>query len=77
MLWLALKLRRDPTHENPTLVLVTDRRDLDDQITKTFVACGFPNPERAESIRDLRKLLSGPSGRTIMTTVQKFQEAGG
>src|SRR5690606_440517 len=29
MLWLALKLRRDPTHENPTIVIVTDRRDLD------------------------------------------------
>lgn len=77
MLWLAQKLRRDPQHENPTLVLVTDRRDLDDQITKTFVACGFPNPVRAESIRELREILQGPSGSTVMTTVQKFQEVGG
>lgn len=76
MLWLALKLRRDPTHENPTLVIVTDRKDLDEQITKTFVACGFPNPERAESVRDLRALLSGSTGKTILTTVQKFQELG-
>src|SRR5690606_14619653 len=45
MLWLALKLRRDPAHENPTLVLVTDRKNLDDQIIGTFRACGFPNPE--------------------------------
>lgn len=74
MLWLALKLRRDPTHENPTIVLVTDRKDLDQQITKTFNACGFPNPEQAESVRDLRELLSGPTGKTILTTVQKFQE---
>jgi type I restriction enzyme, R subunit len=74
MLWLALKLRRDPLHDNPTIVLVTDRKDLDDQITKTFNACGFPNPERAESVRDLRALLSGPTGKTILTTVQKFQE---
>ena len=74
MLWLALKLRRDALHENPTLVLVTDRKDLDEQITKTFVACGFPNPERAESVRDLRDLLSCPPGKTILTTVQKFQE---
>ena len=74
MLWLALKLRRDPTHENPTLVIVTDRKDLDEQIAKTFVACGFPNPDQAESVRDLRELLSGPSGKTILTTVQKFQE---
>lgn len=74
MLWLALKLRRDPRHDNPTIVLVTDRRDLDDQITRTFRACGFPNPEQAESVRDLRELLSGPTGKTILTTVQKFQE---
>lgn len=75
MLWLALKLRRDPVHQNPLLVIVTDRRDLDDQIAKTFQNCGFPHPERAESVRDLRNLLSGPSGRTVLTTVQKFQEA--
>ncbi len=74
MLWLALKLRRDARHENPTIVLVTDRKDLDEQITRTFHACGFPNPERAESVRDLRALLAGPTGKTILTTVQKFQE---
>lgn len=74
MLWLALKLRRGEAHENPTLVIVTDRKDLDEQIAKTFVACGFPNPDRAESVRHLRELLSGPPGKTILTTVQKFQE---
>ncbi len=74
MLWLATKLRRDPAHDNPTIVIVTDRTDLDDQITKTFRACGFPNPEQAASVRDLRALLSGPTGKTILTTVQKFQE---
>ena len=74
MLWLALKLRRDPHHDNPTIVIVTDRVDLDEQITKTFIACGVPNPERAESVRELRELLSGATGKTVMTTVQKFQE---
>lgn len=74
MLWLAIKLRRDEAHENPTLVLVTDRVDLDEQINKTFLACGFPNPQRAESVRDLRELLRGPGGGTILTTVHKFQE---
>jgi type I restriction enzyme R subunit len=74
MLWLALKLRRDPTHENPTIVVVTDRTDLDDQITSNFLACGFPNPVRAGSVRHLRELLSSPTGLTVMTTVQKFQE---
>lgn len=75
MLWLALKLRRESAFDNPLLVIVTDRKDLDDQIRKTFQNCGFPHPERAESVRDLRSLLSGPSGRTVLTTVQKFQEA--
>jgi type I restriction enzyme R subunit len=77
MLWLATKLRRDPKHENPTLVIVTDRKDLDQQITGTLQACGFPNPIQAESVRDLRHHLSGPTGITLMTTVQKFQELSG
>ena len=74
MLWLAIKLRRDETHQNPTLVIVTDRVDLDEQITKTFLACGFPNPKRAESVRELRELLRGPGGATLLTTVHKFQD---
>ena len=53
----------------------SEGRSGDEQIERTFRACGFPNPVRAESVRDLRDLLSGPSGRTVMTTVQKFQEA--
>jgi type I restriction enzyme R subunit len=74
MLWLALKLRRESAFGNPTLVIVTDRRDLDEQITATFQHCGFPNPERADRVRDLHALLKHPAGKTIMTTVQKFQE---
>lgn len=74
MLWLALKLRRDREHENPTIVIVTDRKDLDEQITRTFTACGFPNPDRAESVRELRELLRGPTGKTVLTTVQMLQE---
>ncbi len=76
MLWLALKLRRDPAHENPTIVLVTDRKALDRQISGTFVKCGFPNPEAADSVRHLRELLSQATGKTVMTTVQKFMDLG-
>jgi type I restriction enzyme, R subunit len=76
MLWLALKLRRDPLHDNPTLVIVTDRIDLDEQITGTFQRCGFPNPVEAESVRHLNELLTGPPGLTVLTTVQKFQQLG-
>ena len=74
MLWLALKLRREPSLNNPTLVIVTDRTALDKQIAGTFNACGFVS-QRATSVKDLRKLLGGPTGQTITTTVQKFQEA--
>lgn len=74
MLWLALKLRRDPRLRNPTLVIVTDRRDLDKQISDTFQACGFPNPERAKGIAGLRKLLRNAKGKTITTTIQKFHD---
>ncbi|ACY15320.1 type I restriction endonuclease subunit R [Haliangium ochraceum] len=74
MLWLALKLRRDPALENPALLIVTDRVDLDRQIRDTFTHCGFPNPEPASSVAHLKELLSQPGGKSVMTTVQKFQE---
>ena len=75
MLYTSVKLRRLREAANPTLVVVTDRTDLDDQITGTFQRCGFPNPEQAKSVSDLRKLLARGSGQTVMTTVHKFQEA--
>ena len=75
MLWLATKLRREPRLGNPTIVVVTDRTQLDRQITTTFENCGFPAPEQAASTRDLRRLLTTGAGRTIMTTIQKFEEA--
>ena len=77
MLWLALKLRRDEAQQQPTVVIVTDRTKLDRQIAGVFTACGFPNPERADSVRDLRRILEHPTGRTVMTTIQKFREITG
>ena len=74
MLWLALKLRRDESQRQPAIVIVTDRTKLDRQIAGVFTACGFPNPERAASVRSLRRLLEHPTGRTVITTIQKFQE---
>ena len=75
MLWLATKLRREPRLGNPVIVVVTDRRQLDRQITDTFERCGFQGPEQASSGGDLRRLLTSGSGRTVMTTIQKFEEA--
>ncbi|MBT2663932.1 type I restriction endonuclease subunit R [Bacillus sp. ISL-4] len=74
MVYLAVKLRRIQELKNPTIVVVTDRKDLDDQITNTFRRCGFPNPQQAESVVELRLLLKQGAGSTIMTLVQKFQE---
>ena len=51
MLWLATKLRREPRLGNPTIVVVTDRRQLDRQIAGTFERCGFPAPERMDRSR--------------------------
>ena len=77
MLWLALKLRRDAAQEQPTIIIVTDRTKLDKQVAGVFTACGFPNPERADSVRHLRRILEHPTGKTVMTTIQKFQEITG
>lgn len=75
MLWTAVKLRWIKQLENPTLVVVTDRTDLDEQIKGTFIRCGFPNPIQSKSAKHLQELLRDPVGQTIMTTIQKFQDA--
>lgn len=75
MVYLATKLRRLPEAENPTLVIVTDRNDLDDQITAQFKRSGFPNPIQAESGDALRKAVAGGAGTTVLTTVHKFHSA--
>jgi len=76
MVWLAQKLRQSSLgFNNPTLIIVTDRLDLDAQITGTFKNVGFPNPQRAESVKHLQELLKLGGGLTILTTVQKFSDA--
>lgn len=75
MVYLAMKLRRVERLENPMLVIVTDRQDLDEQITKTFQHCGFPNPTQATSVADLKHQLGKGPGTTVMTLIQKFQGA--
>ena len=73
MLWMAVKVRREPKLAGATVLIVTDRTQLDRQISATFEHCGFPAPEQATSTRNLRRLLTTGVGRTIMTTVQKFE----
>lgn len=61
--------------ENPTLVVLTDRNDLDDQLAATFGLCRDlirQSPEQAESRADLQRILARASGGVIFTTIQKF-----
>ncbi len=74
MLWLSTKLRREPRLGNPTIVVVTDRIQLDSQISSTFQRCGFPAPEQADTTADLRRLLTSGPGHTVMTTIYKFED---
>lgn len=73
MVYLAMKLRRQTKLQNPMLVIVTDRQDLDEQITATFTQSGFPNPTQATSVADLKQQLAKGAGSTVMTLIQKFQ----
>lgn len=70
MLWLATQIMY--RFGNPPIVIVTDRKQLDEQIHGTFKACGFPDPTAAKSRSHLQQLLRNPQGKTIMTTIQKF-----
>jgi len=61
--------------ENPTLVVITDRNDLDDQLFGTFANCHEllrQQPVQAQSRAGLRELLRTSSGGVVFTTVQKF-----
>ena len=69
---------KHPALANPTLLVITDRNDLDDQLFSTFAACKEllrQPPEQASSRGHLRELLDRPAGGVIFTTLQKFTTA--
>ena len=75
MLCYAGKIMRSPAMANPTLVLLTDRNDLDDQLFGEVFAPAVTLPEtpvQAESRAHLRQLLDRKSGGIVFTTIQKF-----
>ncbi|MFC2130617.1 type I restriction endonuclease subunit R [Bacteroidota bacterium] len=74
MLFAAWKLRIQDKLKNPTVLIVVDRVDLDDQISGTFTAAKLPNTTRATSIKDLRKKLKLETREVIITTVFKFTD---
>jgi type I restriction enzyme R subunit len=80
MLMLAGMLVRAAEMANPTVVIVTDRNDLDDQLFDTFAmgrALLRQDPVQADSRDHLRQLLDRASGGVVFTTISKFTEAHG
>jgi type I restriction enzyme R subunit len=75
MAFYAGRIIREPAMENPTLVVLTDRNDLDDQLLGTFSRCSDllrQPPIQAESRADLRNKLRVESGGVVFTTIHKF-----
>jgi type I restriction enzyme R subunit len=75
MVFYAGRIIREPAMENPTIVVLTDRNDLDDQLFGTFARCREllrQPPAQAESRAHLRTLLSVVAGGVVFTTLHKF-----
>ena len=75
MAFYAGRIIRQPAMQNPTVVVLTDRNDLDDQLFGTFSRCRDllrQPPAQAESRADLRHRLSVAAGGVVFTTIQKF-----
>ena len=75
MAFYAGRLVRDLAMENPTIVVLTDRNDLDDQLFGTFARCADllrQPPVQAEDRTDLRAKLAVQAGGVVFTTIQKF-----
>ncbi|MBI2975947.1 MAG: type I restriction endonuclease subunit R, partial [Chloroflexi bacterium] len=75
MAFYAGRIILHPAMENPTVVILTDRNDLDDQLFGTFARCQEllrQPPVQAESRADLREKLRVNAGGVVFTTIQKF-----
>ncbi|MBS3173638.1 type I restriction endonuclease subunit R [Candidatus Woesearchaeota archaeon] len=75
MVFYTGKLSQTPELENPTVIVLTDRNDLDDQLFNTFSNCQDilrETPKHAQERNEIEKLLKVSSGGIIFTTIQKF-----
>ncbi|MBD2341444.1 type I restriction endonuclease subunit R [Calothrix sp. FACHB-156] len=75
MAFYAGKIIQHPALANPTLVILTDRNDLDDQLFNTFASCSDllrQSPIQAENRENLTEVLQVSSGGVVFTTIQKF-----
>lgn len=76
MLFYAGKVIQHPAMANPTLIILTDRNDLDDQLYSVFAGGQEllrQQPAQASSREHLQELLQVGSGGVVFTTIQKFQ----
>ena len=75
MAFFAGRVIREPMMENPTIVVITDRNDLDDQLFGTFSRCQDllrQPPTQAANRGHLRELLAVAAGGVVFTTIHKF-----
>ena len=75
MAFYAGKIIKHPLMENPTLVVLTDRNDLDEQLHTTFSSCADllrQSPVKVENREELQTQLKVASGGVVFTTIQKF-----
>lgn len=75
MVFFSGKIIQHPALENPTIIMLTDRNDLDDQLFGTFSRCHEiirQKPVQADKRSDLREKLKVASGGVVFTTIQKF-----
>ncbi len=75
MAFYAGRVVLHPAMQNPTLIVLTDRNDLDEQLFGTFARCKDllrQSPEQAKDRAHLRELLQVASGGVVFTTIQKF-----
>lgn len=79
MVFYAGSIIRNPEFNNPTIVVLTDRNDLDKQLYNTFCSCSKlmlrQTPKQAESREHLKELLKVKAGGIVFTTIQKFEES--
>lgn len=77
MVFAANKLRAHQDLKNPTVLIVTDRIDLDSQITGTFATADVPNLASAKTRKELENLLQTDARKVVLTTIHRFGEASG
>jgi len=74
MVFYVNKVRKLEELRGPTILFLTDRNDLDDQLHKTFLRTGFPFAKKAESIKGLEDKIKGAGAEVLFTTIQKFDK---